>query len=99
MAQWVRDLAVVTGFDPWPANFYMPQVRPKKKSKPNNLPLNTHQREPIEKVLLHTYTGIICKYIKKEIGPYVLKTLQDVLLRDPLHVKFEVIFIKRLRYA
>ena len=41
MAQWVKDPALSLqqlglllwhGFDPWPGNFRMPQVRPKKKS-------------------------------------------------------------------
>ena len=33
MAQWVKDLAVSLWwlkFDPWPGNFHMPQVQPKK---------------------------------------------------------------------
>ena len=36
MAQQVMDLALLLlwhGFDPWPRNFYTPQVWPKKKKK------------------------------------------------------------------
>ena len=40
VSQWVKDLALSLlwlwlllwfGFDPWPGNFHMPQMQPKKK--------------------------------------------------------------------
>ena len=36
VAQWVKDLGLLQlklqlGFNPWPRNFYMPWVQPKKK--------------------------------------------------------------------
>ena len=36
MAQWIKDLALLQlwlGFSPWPRNFHMPWVWPKKKKK------------------------------------------------------------------
>ena len=67
MVQWIEDLVlssvsagawVAAEFDPWPRNFHMPQVQPKKRSTYRACSVN---EQPYCSVYMSTCVSLICR--------------------------------------
>ena len=92
MAQWAKDLASLLKqlgslrgceFDPWPRNFHMPQVRPKKHQKTNK---QTNSARMLTKPIA------VAKSARVEWGTCPLFTILLGLLREAF-IAFTIIVI------
>lgn len=71
LGQWGKDLAslqLLLGLDPWPRNFYMPQVQPKKRGRKEGKREGGRKKEG--RKIIYKETGVCVTFSSSPLTHY-----------------------------